>query len=184
MGSSPTPNTTEFARVVVSVAEGAPEAAFAVAVAPIAPDPLVPVVSTPVKLTTAMDDCTVCEKVAVTVIFVSAVGAKARHISAVPCCVFVRCTSTHVRLPPVTLFTVVVAAVPFPLEINASNNSFVAEVENAAVARVVPVVVPSVKIVWSIATPPGLSTLKRTPLLEIPPAAVTTTLPVVTPLGT
>src|SRR6478672_864577 len=34
------------------------------------------------------------------------------------------------------------------------------------------------------ATPPGLSTLKRTPLLETPPAAVTTTFPVVTPLGT
>src|SRR6478672_3365846 len=34
------------------------------------------------------------------------------------------------------------------------------------------------------ATPPGLSTLNRTPLLEIPPAAVTTTFPVVTPLGT
>src|ERR1041385_7094344 len=34
------------------------------------------------------------------------------------------------------------------------------------------------------ATPPGLSTLKITPLLETPPAAVTTTFPVVTPLGT
>src|SRR4029077_10491812 len=34
------------------------------------------------------------------------------------------------------------------------------------------------------ATPPELSTLKRTPLLDIPPAAVTTTFPVVTPLGT
>jgi hypothetical protein len=34
------------------------------------------------------------------------------------------------------------------------------------------------------ATPPGLSTLKITALLETPPAAVTTTLPVVIPLGT
>src|ERR1051326_8264220 len=33
------------------------------------------------------------------------------------------------------------------------------------------------------ATPPGLSTLKITPLLDTPPAAVTTTFPVVTPLG-
>ena len=53
--------------MVVRLAEGAPVAAFAVAVAPIAPDPLVPVVSTPVKLTTVIDDCTDCENVAVTV---------------------------------------------------------------------------------------------------------------------
>jgi hypothetical protein len=184
VGSSPTPNTTELARVVVSVAEGAPVVAFAVAVAPIAPDPLVPVVSTPVKLTTVMDDCTDCEKVAVTVTLLSVVGANARQISAVPSCVFVLCTSTHVRLAPVTLLTVVVVAVPFPLEINASNNSFAAEVENEAVARVAEVVVPSATIIWSMATPPGLSTLKITPLLETPPAAVTTTFPVVIPLGT
>ena len=94
-----------------------------------------------------MDDKTDCENVAVTVILVSVVGANARQISAVPCCVFVLCTSTHVRLPPATLFTVVVAAVPFPLEINASSNSFVAEVENVAVARVVDVAVPSAKII-------------------------------------
>jgi hypothetical protein len=170
--------------VVVSVAEGAPVAAFAVAVAPIAPDPLVPEVSTPVKLTTVIDDNTDCENVAVTVTLLSAVGAKARQISAVPCWVFVLCTNTQVRLAPATLFTVVVAAVPFPLEIKASSNSFVADVENDAVARVVAVAVPSAKIIWSTATPPGLSTLKSTPLLEIPPAAVTTTFPVVTPLGT
>ena len=147
MGSSPTPNTTEFARVVVSVAEGAPEAAFAVAVAPIAPDPFVPVVSTPVKLTTVIDDCTVCENVAVTVTLLSTAGAKARQISAVPCCVFVLCTNTQVRLAPETPLTVVVVAVPFPLEINASNNSLAAVVENEAVARVVPVVVPSATII-------------------------------------
>ena len=132
---------------MVSVAEGAPEAAFAVAIAPMAPDPLVPAVSTPVKLTTVIDDCTVCENVAVTVTLLSAVGAKARQISAVPCCVFVLCTNTQVRLAPETPLTVVVVAVPFPLEINASNNSFVAEVENEAVARVVDVVVPSATIV-------------------------------------
>lgn len=82
-----------------------------------------------------------------TVTLLSAVGAKARQISAVPCCVFVLCTNTQVRLAPATLLTVVVAAVPFPLEINASNNSFVAEVENDAVARVVDVVVPSATII-------------------------------------
>ena len=75
-------------------------------------------------------------------------------------------------------------AVPFPLEIKASSSSLVEEVENVAVASVVAALVPSAKIVWSMAIPPGLSTLKRTPLLDIPPAAVTTTFPVVTPPGT
>jgi len=147
VGSSPTPNTTELARVVVSVAEGAPEAAFAVAVAPIAPDPFVPVVSTPVKLTTVMDDCTDCENVAVTVTLLNTADANARQISAVPCCVFVLCTNTQVRLAPETPVTVVVVAVPFPLAMNASNNSLAAEVENEAVARVVPVVVPSAMMI-------------------------------------
>src|SRR5438445_1771901 len=129
VGSSPTPKTRVFARVVVSVAVGAPAAALAVAVAPIAPDPLAPVVSTPVKLTTVSDDNTDCENVAVTVALVSAVGAKARQISAVPSCVFVLCTSTQVRLPPAMVFTTVLAAVPFPLDTKASSNSFVEEVQ-------------------------------------------------------
>src|SRR5713101_3248521 len=46
-GSSPTPNTNEFPCVLVSVTAGAPVAALAVPTAPIAPDPFVPVVSTP-----------------------------------------------------------------------------------------------------------------------------------------
>jgi hypothetical protein len=103
-------------------------------------------VSTPVKLTTVIEDCTDCENVAVTVTLLNSAGAKARQISAVPCCVFVLCTSTQVKLAPETPLTVVVVAVPFPLEINASNNSLVAEVENEAVARVVDVVVPSATI--------------------------------------
>jgi hypothetical protein len=49
-----------------------------------APDPFVPVVSVPVKLTTVIDDKTDCENAAVTVTLVSAVVAKARQISAVP----------------------------------------------------------------------------------------------------
>src|SRR5947208_1914726 len=82
--SVPTPNTHEFARVVVSVAVGAPLACDADAVAPIAPDPLVPDGSTPVKLSTVIDAATLCDKVAVTVTFDSAVLANARQISAVP----------------------------------------------------------------------------------------------------
>ena len=132
-----------IARVVVRVAEGAPVAAFAVAVAPIAPDPLVPVVSTPVELT-VIDDCTDCENVAVTVPLVSAVDAKHAENSNVPSCVFVRCTNTHVRLAPATPLTVVVVAVPFA-RIKASSSSLVEEVENVAMASVVAAFVPSAK---------------------------------------
>src|ERR1700704_2819031 len=138
---------TEFARVVVSVAVGAPVAPLAVAVAPIAPDPLVPVVSTPVKLTTVMEDKTDCENVAVTVVFVSTAGAKARQISEVPSCVLVLCTSTQVRLPPAMLFTTGFVPVLRPLETNASNNSLAEAVEKAAVARVVAVAVPPEKTI-------------------------------------
>ncbi len=147
VGSSPTAKTTELARVVVSVAVGAPVAPLAETVAPMAPEPFVPEVSAPVKLTTVMDDNTDCEKVAVTVTLVRAAVAKARQISDVPGCVLVRCTRTQVRPPPATPVTVVVAAVPLPEDTKASSSSLAAEVENAAVARVVAVAVPSAKTV-------------------------------------
>src|SRR5260370_592715 len=53
-----------------------------------------------------------------------------------------------------------------------------------AVGRGVGVGVAVAKMVWSTGSPPGLRTLKRRPLLEMPPDAVTTTFPLVTPLGT
>src|SRR5437870_3986111 len=53
--SLPTPNTHELARVVSSVAVGAPGRAFALPVAPIAPDPFVPDAFTPVKVTTVIE---------------------------------------------------------------------------------------------------------------------------------
>src|SRR5258708_23094703 len=179
VGSSPTAKATELARVVVSVAVGAPVAALAVTAAPIAAEPLVPEVSAPVKLTTVMDDNTDCEKVAVIVTLVRAAVAKARQISAVPSCVLVRCTRTHVRLPPATPVTVVVVAVPLPEDTKASSSSLEEEVENAAVARVAAGAVPSAKTVWPTASPPRLRTLKRTPLLEMPPAALTATHPLI-----
>jgi hypothetical protein len=80
----PTPTITDPARVVVSVAVGAPEAALFDAVAPIAPDPFVPVVSTPLKAITVNEDETARDSVAVTIMFVSAFGANARQISEVP----------------------------------------------------------------------------------------------------
>jgi hypothetical protein len=82
--STPTPKTQELFRVVTSVALGAPGFALADAVAPTAPDPLAPDVSTPLKLTTVMDESTGADSVAVTVTFVSGAGANARQISAVP----------------------------------------------------------------------------------------------------
>src|SRR3954468_20856498 len=107
--SLPTPTTQELFLVVVSVAVGAPDAALAPPVAPMAPDPLAPDVSAPVKLITVIDESTLCETVAVTVALKRTAGAKARQISAVPLCVFVRLTSAQVRDPPVMPVTVVLA---------------------------------------------------------------------------
>ena len=104
--STPTPNTSDLARVATSVAEGAPGLAFPVPIAPIAPDPFVPDRSAPVKLTTVSDEVTDCASVAVTETFVSFAAAKARQISAVPSCTFVRLTSCHVNPPPAIPVTV------------------------------------------------------------------------------
>src|SRR5271156_6089349 len=105
--SFPAPKTQELLRVVVSVAVGAPVFALAPFVAPIAPEPFVPVISTPVKLNTVIADTTLCERVAVTLAFVNEDGATARHTSAVPLCAFVRSTSAQVNPPPDTPVTVV-----------------------------------------------------------------------------
>src|SRR6185436_13540769 len=100
--SLPTPNTQELSRVVTSVAVGAPLERLAAAVAPIAPAPLTPEVSTFAKLTTVSIDETGCESEAVTIAFVSRAGANARQISLVPRCTFVRPTSVQLRPAPVT----------------------------------------------------------------------------------
>ena len=95
--------------MVINVAEGAPDAALADAVAPIAPDPFVPVVSTFEKLATVIIDTVGCESDAVTVTLVSFAAAKARQISLVPDRTFVRPTNAHVTPAPVTPVTVVFA---------------------------------------------------------------------------
>src|SRR5260370_23191726 len=82
----------ELFRVVVRGGGGGAEVALAPAVAPIAPDPFVPEVSTPAKLMTSIDEATFCERVAVTETLLSGLGANARQISAVPSCRFVRYT--------------------------------------------------------------------------------------------
>ena len=92
---------------MTSVALGAPPSELALLVAPIAPDPFVPDMSTFEKLTTVSSESTACDIVAVTVTLVSADGANARQISLEPACTFVRPTSAHVRPPPATPMTVV-----------------------------------------------------------------------------
>jgi hypothetical protein len=81
--------------------------AFELLIAPIAPEPLVPEVFTPEKDTTVMDADTFWERLAATLIPLRGVGEKARQISDVPLCAFVRDTSVHVNPPPVTPVTVV-----------------------------------------------------------------------------
>ena len=115
---------------MVRDAVGAPEAALLPPVAPIAPEPPVPDVSTPVNVTTVIEAATLCDRVAVTVALLKTAGAKARQISAVPSWVLVRFTSVQVRLPPVTPVTVTPLVVA-SLETNASSNSFVLAVVNA-----------------------------------------------------
>src|SRR3954469_6959165 len=136
--STPTPTTKELARVVVSVAVGAPDAALALPIVPIAPEPLVPVVSTPVNDITVIELETFCEMAAATVTPVSVVGAKARQISAVPRCALVRPTRAQVRPPPVTLVTVVAAACALSAATSASSSSFGAAVEKAGDVTLVP----------------------------------------------
>ena len=56
------------------------------AVAPIAPEPFVPVVSTPLKLMIVIELAAALDSVAVTTEFVNGLALKARQISAVPGC--------------------------------------------------------------------------------------------------
>jgi hypothetical protein len=82
--SFPTPTTKEEARVVTKVAAGAPEPAFPLPVAPIAPEPFVPEVSTPLKLISVMEETILCDRFAVTLTALSGEVENARQISAVP----------------------------------------------------------------------------------------------------
>lgn len=102
------------------------------------------------NVTTVIEAATLCDRVAVTVALVKIAGEKARQISDVPSCVLVRFTSVQVRLPPVTPLTVMPALFP-SVATNASSNSLVLVVVNAAETMLVPVVPRSFVAVWSIA---------------------------------
>jgi hypothetical protein len=87
-------------------------------------------------VTTVIEAATLCDSLAVTVTLERADAAKARQISAVPNCAFVRRTSAHVRLAPVTPVTVIPAEFP-SVATKASSNSFPEAVLNVGVAIVV-----------------------------------------------
>jgi hypothetical protein len=107
--SFPTPSTHELLPVVVTVAVGPPVLAFLLAVAPIAPAPLVPEVFTPAKLIMVMEEITLWDNVAVIVALLKGAVANARHISELPLCALVLTTRVQVRPPPLTPVTVVLA---------------------------------------------------------------------------
>jgi hypothetical protein len=89
-----------------------------------------------VKLITVMDEATLLDNVAFIVMLVSAEGAKALQISAVPAWALVRSTSTHVRPPPATAVTAVFGEPLLSAAMNASRSSFPAVAENTGVVTV------------------------------------------------
>src|SRR5690349_2976956 len=102
--------------------------------APIAPDPFVPEVSTPLNVMTVSDETVPCDSVAVTVALVNGEVANARQISLSPACTFVRTTNCHVSPPPVTPVTLVP---PKSAATNASSSSLPDDVENDGLVTVV-----------------------------------------------
>ena len=126
--------------------------AFPVPTLPIAPEPFVPVVSTPAKLITSIDETTFCDSVAAADPFVTGLAAKARHISELPSCVFVRCTRVHVSPAPVTPVTVVFED-NASVDTSASTSSFPTKVEN------VPLVIVVDAAAWSFATNASIARL-------------------------
>lgn len=131
--------TQELLAVVVREADGAPEPAPLVAVAPIAPEPFVPDVLIPVKLITVIEEAAGRDSVAETDTFVSADVEKLRQISDVPRCLLALTTNTQVRPPPVTLVTVLLVPEDdwTSAETKASSNSFGDVVEKGGVVTVV-----------------------------------------------
>jgi hypothetical protein len=101
-----------------------------------------------------IDAATLCDSVAVTVAAEITPGAKARQISDVPSCEFVRLTSAQLIPAPFTPVTVIPDELA-SVAINASSNSFPAVVENAADEMVVLEVDRSVDAIASVARAPN-----------------------------
>jgi hypothetical protein len=122
--------------VVTSDAAGAPELLLVVTTAPIAPEPLVPVVSTPMKVMTVIEEPTLWDRLAVTDTLLRGDAAKARQISEVPLWTLLLATSTQVKPAPETLVTVMFGVETEAVEINASSSSLPETVENAGMVIV------------------------------------------------
>jgi hypothetical protein len=105
-------------------------------VAPIAPDPFVPELSTPVKLITVIEEVTLCQNVTVIDTLVSVELENARQISAVPSCTLVLWTRTHGSPTPVIFVTVVLGDETRSDETNARRGSSADVVENTGVVTV------------------------------------------------
>ena len=153
----PTPNTSELLRVVTKLAVGPPLVAFPVPLAPTAPAPFVPEISTPVKLTTVIVETGAeMEKFAVTETLDNPEDANALQISDVPNCTFVRPTRTQVNPPPVTLLTTVFEPLPgLSAPTKASSNSFPEAVEKEGLVMLVLAAGLSLNTVASIMSVPG-----------------------------
>ena len=95
-----------------------------------------PVVSTPLKLSTVTELAAEPERVAVTTAFAKEFVANARQISAVPCCALVRFTNDQVSPPPETVFTCIVTPDGPSVATRASRSSLPAEVAKAGVESV------------------------------------------------
>src|SRR5690242_1444768 len=99
-------------RLVTRETVGAPEGALLLLLFPIAPEPLTPEVSAPVKVMTVMEAATLCERAARTLTLLSVELANALHTSAVPSCALARRTSAQVNPAPLTPVTVIPAELP------------------------------------------------------------------------
>src|SRR5262249_40562736 len=118
----------------------------------IAPAPLAPLGSAPVKLTSVIDAFVDCDSVAVTVAFVSGAVANVLQISAVPRCALDRATSCHVSPAPLTVAVVLLPPLK-PAPTNASSSSEPEAVEKVGVLTVVPAVPRSLEMTTSVARP-------------------------------
>jgi hypothetical protein len=137
---------------------------------------LVPEVLDPVKLMTVIDAASLADSVAVTVTLLSLAVAKARQISAVPAWALVLCTRVQVKLPPeMLLIDTFVPLEAASVEMNASSNSFVEEVENADDAIVLELVERSVEVVTSIAIDAVAAFVRLKPAVAVTPETLAVT---------
>src|SRR5439155_389764 len=147
-----------------------------------APDPFVPVVSTPAKLTTVSDAAAPCVSVAVTDAPLSVDALNARQISLSPRCVFVRLTSVHVSPPPVTPLTVL-PAVRSSAPTKATSSSLAPLVEKVGEVIVVVVVDLSVNtLTSSVGAPLPMVTVTFGDVATLPAASRATAVSVWLPL--